>query len=94
MAGPWLFGLLIGSGERSSIAWGYVFGASLMLVAAAIQWRWGLAAERRSLEDVAAPLSSAGPVSGAAVSTDGIARDETATDEASTDTSQGRRRDH
>ena len=59
IAGPWVFGLLIGSGERSAIGWGYAFGASLMLGAAAIQWRWGLAAERRSLEDIARPLSAA-----------------------------------
>ncbi|MGE0796976.1 MAG: MFS transporter [Lautropia sp.] len=59
VAGPWLFGVLIGTGERTSIAWGYALGAALMLVAAAVQWRWGLAAERRSLEDVAAPLSLA-----------------------------------
>lgn len=61
VAGPWLFGILIGSGERSAIGWGYAFGASLMLIAAAIQWRWGLSAERRSLEDVATPLSFAEP---------------------------------
>ncbi len=59
IAGPWIFGELIGTGERSSIAWGYAFGSALMLAAAAIQWRWGLDAERRSLEDIAAPLSSA-----------------------------------
>src|SRR5690606_7764991 len=58
-AGPWLFGELIGTGERVNIAWGYAFGAALMLAAAAIQWRWGLVAERRSLEDLAAPLSRA-----------------------------------
>ena len=58
VAGPWIFGELIGSGERVTIAWGYGFGASLMLAAAAIQWRWGLAAERRSLEDLATPLSA------------------------------------
>ncbi len=57
VAGPWLFGELIGTGERSSIAWGYALGAALMLGAAAVQWRWGLVAERRSLEDIAAPLS-------------------------------------
>src|SRR5690606_35536857 len=57
VAGPWIFGELIGTGERSSIAWGYAFGATLMLVAAAVQWRWGLDAERRSLEDIATPLS-------------------------------------
>ncbi|MBA3478326.1 MAG: MFS transporter [Lautropia sp.] len=59
VAGPWLFGELIGTGERVSISWGYALGAALMLAAAAIQWRWGLAAERRSLEDIAAPLSRA-----------------------------------
>lgn len=58
IAGPWIFGELIGTGERSSIAWGYGFGSVLMLGAALIQWRWGLDAERRSLEDIAAPLSS------------------------------------
>ena len=56
--GPALFGGLIGTGDRSSIAWGYALGSALMLIAAAVQWRFGLAAERRSLEDVAAPLSS------------------------------------
>jgi len=59
VAGPWLFGELIGTGERVAISWGYGFGAALMLAAAAIQWRWGLVAERRSLEDIAAPLSRA-----------------------------------
>jgi MFS family permease len=59
VAGPWLFGNLIGTGERVAISWGYAFGAALMLAAAAIQWRWGLVAEGRSLEDIAAPLSRA-----------------------------------
>ena len=59
VAGPWLFGELIGTGERVAISWGYALGAALMLAAAAIQWRWGLVAERRSLEDIAAPLSRA-----------------------------------
>ena len=59
VAGPWLFGELIGTGDRVNIAWGYALGAGLMLGAAAIQWRWGLVAERRSLEDIAAPLSRA-----------------------------------
>jgi MFS family permease len=59
IAGPWLFGTLIGTGERSAIASGYGLGAVLMIVAAAVMWRWGLAAERRSLEDLAKPMSSA-----------------------------------
>ncbi|MFT4102605.1 MAG: MFS transporter [Burkholderiaceae bacterium] len=57
IAGPWLFGELIGTGSRGPIAWGYVAGAVSMLVAAAVQWRWGLAGERRALEDLASPLS-------------------------------------
>ncbi|MFT3800348.1 MAG: MFS transporter [Burkholderiaceae bacterium] len=57
IAGPWLFGELIGTGSRGPIAWGYVAGALSMLVAAAVQWRWGLDGERRALEDLASPLS-------------------------------------
>jgi len=59
VVGPWLFGVLIGTGERTAIGWGYAFGAALMLIAAAVTLRIGVAAERRSLEDVARPLSSA-----------------------------------
>jgi MFS family permease len=55
---PWLFGALIGSGERSSIAWGYAFGAALMVFAAGVECVLGIRAERCSLEDVATPLSS------------------------------------
>jgi len=59
IVGPWLFGVLIGTGERLAIGWGYAFGAALMLIAAAATLRLGVAAERRSLEDVARPLSAA-----------------------------------
>lgn len=58
VAGPWLFGILIGSGERTAIAWGYAFGALLMFIASAVTFKWGIAAERRSLEHIAMPLSS------------------------------------
>jgi MFS family permease len=57
IVGPWLFGVLIGTGARSSIAIGYAVAAVLMIAAGAAAWRWGLAAERRSLEDLARPLS-------------------------------------
>lgn len=57
IAGPATFARLIGTGERSSIAWGYAFGAALMLIAAAVAWRFGLAGERRSLEDLATPIA-------------------------------------
>lgn len=57
VAGPWLFGVLIGSGERNAIASGYGLGAALMLIGAGAAWRYGIDAERRPLEEVAAPLS-------------------------------------
>jgi MFS family permease len=59
IVGPWLFGHLIATGQRSSIAWGYGVGSILMLIAAAVELVLGVPAERRSLEDVASPLSSA-----------------------------------
>jgi MFS family permease len=55
---PWLFGLLIGTGERLNVFYGYLLGALLMYVAAAVELRFGVRAERVSLETVAAPLSS------------------------------------
>ncbi|UFN49318.1 MFS transporter [Roseomonas sp. OT10] len=58
--GPALFGALIEGGDRFSILWGYLIGAALMLLAAFTEWRLGFAAERRPLEEVAAPLSSHG----------------------------------
>jgi MFS family permease len=57
VAGPWLFGMLIDTGSRASVAFGYLLGAALMIAAAAIEWRWGIAAERKPLEAVCRPLS-------------------------------------
>ena len=34
-----------------------VLGAALMIAAALVEWRWGVAAERRPLEDVCRPLT-------------------------------------
>ena len=58
VAGPVLFGLLIETGSRSALMWGYLLAATLMIAAAAIEAAIGVDAERRSLEDVAAPLST------------------------------------
>ncbi|HEY3640349.1 MAG TPA: MFS transporter [Xanthobacteraceae bacterium] len=55
-AGPWLFGTLIDTGSRSSVAAGYFLGSVLMIAAASIAWRWGIAAERKPLESVCRPL--------------------------------------
>ena len=59
VAAPWIFGALIGTGERTAVFWGYAFGAAIMLAAALVEWRIGVDAERVSLEGVAAPLSAA-----------------------------------
>ena len=56
---PWLFGALIDSGSRMSLFGGYLLGAALMLAAALIAFRFGVAAERKPLEAVATPLSAA-----------------------------------
>jgi len=66
IAAPWIFGSLISSGRPQAIAWGYVCGAVLMLLAAAVELLLGIAAERKSLEDVATPLSSAATAAHAA----------------------------
>jgi MFS family permease len=58
VAGPVLFGALIDTGSRDSVFAGYLLGAVLMLVAAAVGWRYAVPAERRSLESVAQPLAS------------------------------------
>ena len=52
VAGPWLFGLLIDTGSRWSVFGGYLFGAVLMIAAAGVAWRYGVAAERKPLEAV------------------------------------------
>jgi hypothetical protein len=54
-----IFGALVETGSRNAVFAGYLFGSAVMALAAFVQWRWGVAAERRSLEDVAAPLSLA-----------------------------------
>jgi MFS family permease len=57
VAGPLLLGVLISTGSRGRVAIGYAIGSLLMIIAAAVEARWGIAAERKSLESVAPPLS-------------------------------------
>ncbi len=57
VAGPALFGALIDTGSRDSVFLGYVLGAGLMIAAAAVAWRYAIAAERRTLESVTRPLA-------------------------------------
>jgi MFS family permease len=57
VAGPAMFGALIDTGSRGSVFAGYLLGSTLMVAAAAIAWRYAVAAERRPLESVARPLA-------------------------------------
>jgi MFS family permease len=58
VAAPWLFGTLVGSGERGAVFAGYLLGAGLMLGAALVEAAIGVKAERMPLESVARPISS------------------------------------
>ena len=57
--GPWLMGALIETGSRPGVFAGYLLGAILMLAAAGVMLRWGIAAERKPLEEVSRPLAAA-----------------------------------
>lgn len=56
--GPSLFGVLIQTGSRVSILGGYALGGVLMIGAAVVAFKLGIAAERRPLEAIAPPLSA------------------------------------
>jgi MFS family permease len=55
---PALFGVLIGTGSRTYVVWGYLFASALMIGASAMEWKFGVKAERKSLESISAPLAS------------------------------------
>jgi MFS family permease len=55
--GPLLLSMLISTGSRGSVAIGYFIGAALMMGAAVVEAIWGIAAERKPLEEVSRPLS-------------------------------------
>ena len=59
VAGPWFFAALIDTGSRWSVFGGYLLGSVLMLAAALIAARFGVAAERKPLESVSRPLAAA-----------------------------------
>ncbi|AMA61001.1 MFS transporter [Bradyrhizobium sp. CCGE-LA001] len=56
--GPALFGALIDTGSRTSVFAGYLLGSVLMIAAAIVAWRYAVAAERKSLEEIARPLAT------------------------------------
>ncbi|HJT46159.1 MAG TPA: MFS transporter, partial [Chthoniobacterales bacterium] len=55
---PWLFGWIIGTGSANGLLVGYLVAAFLMVSAAMVELWIGVEAEGRSLEEIAAPLSS------------------------------------
>jgi MFS family permease len=55
---PLLFGWLIGSGSSWQVSFGYMLSALLLVIAAGTEWKLGIDAEGKSLEDIASPLSS------------------------------------
>src|SRR5205085_2718003 len=57
--GTVLFGALIQSATPVNVFYGYLLGAALMIGAGLIEATWGVDTARRSLEDIATPLSIA-----------------------------------
>ena len=53
-----IFGNLIGTGDPDKVVIGYVLGAFLMILGGLSEIVFGVSAQRRSLEDIANPLSS------------------------------------
>ncbi len=54
---PWMLGRLIDTGSRVAVFGGYLAGSALMIGAAVVQAIWGVSAERKSLEEVARPMT-------------------------------------
>ena len=59
---PSIFGHLIGGANnshpnRTPLAWGFAFGGAIMMIGGAVAWFLAVDAERKSLEDIAQPLS-------------------------------------
>ncbi len=58
--GPALYGHNIASGSRTTVYYGYLLGAGLMILGGLTEIWLGVNAEQRSLEDVAEPLTAEG----------------------------------
>ncbi|OBG77678.1 MULTISPECIES: MFS transporter [unclassified Mycobacterium] len=59
ISGPLLFGQLINSGQRGEVVWSFLIGAVVMAAAGLVELWLGVAAEGRSLEELALPLTVA-----------------------------------
>jgi MFS family permease len=56
--GPALFGYLVGTGDRTLLARGYLAGATAMVIGGLVEAFIGVDAERKSLESISRPLGS------------------------------------
>jgi len=61
ITGPALYGHNIATGSRTTVFYGYLLGAGLMILGGLVEIWLGVDAEQRQLEDVATPLSADGP---------------------------------
>lgn len=55
---PVLFGYLVQTGSRAAVTVGYGIGATLVIFAGLLAWRYAVNAERKPLEEIAAPLGT------------------------------------
>jgi hypothetical protein len=58
ITGPQLFSRLIASGDDSQVALAFAIGAVLMIAGGVVTLFYGVAAERKSLEEIATPLTA------------------------------------
>src|SRR5580698_1504058 len=59
--GPAFYGFLIGNGtNRANLAIGYLVGGAIMIIGGLVELAFGINAEGKSLEEVAAPLTEVG----------------------------------
>ncbi len=60
ITGPWLYGHNIATGNRTTVFYGYLLGAGLMVLGAIAEIFLGVDAEGEALEDVASPITAEG----------------------------------
>ena len=59
VAGPALYGYLVGTGSRSLLFWGYIAGAIVIAAGGLMELWLGVNAEKQSLESISRPLTCA-----------------------------------
>jgi len=59
ISGPLLFGTLIDTGDRGLVAMSFLIGPAVMAFGGVVELVFGVKAEGRNLEDLAAPLTTA-----------------------------------